>query len=130
MSWDPGWLEAPVIKVEYSPSGRARCRECSTCIDLGCVRVGQQDESPEYGTYYKWFHLSCFNFKAAHIKKAQQITGVGKLSREDKDLLKNSVRAQWTPARGAGGIAAVIFLATCTSLHLMFHKSLIMRAAI
>eukprot|EP00959_Pyramimonas_sp_CCMP1952_P185744 3883615-Pyramimonas_sp.AAC.1 len=93
--------DAP-CKVEYAKSGRAGCRMCSSLIEMSSVRVGVEEEGPVYGTYYKWFHLACFDFKAANITRPSQISGIKKLSRDDKQAVKLKVKGRPTTAAGAG----------------------------
>ena len=81
-------------KVELSPNGRARCRQCRTKILKGSKRVGIETYSPRYDNYtVMYYHESCL---PSNLKSNLRLQGgrspEDELSRQHKQQVEAQAR--------------------------------------
>eukprot|EP00854_Cymbomonas_tetramitiformis_P030583 gene30583-38254_t len=82
--------------VEYSKSGRARCRRCSEMISKDMVRVGLpikwKGSASAYGWINSWCHPQCIRTEESNKKQVQALFyGLDKLKAADKKLVLTEV---------------------------------------
>ena len=71
--------------VEYSRSGRAKCRICGTKIAKDALRIGTEVFESDFVTT-RWNHLHCFDF--SNVTSATDIqSGFGRLKAADQVLV-------------------------------------------
>jgi len=88
------------FQVEYSKSGRAKCRYCEDKIEKDVIRLAKMVEPGEEARYNltlipAWYHLECFLKSRGQLKAqllaADEVPGFHTLSSEDQELVKQKL---------------------------------------
>uniref|UniRef100_A0A7S1DN32 PARP-type domain-containing protein n=1 Tax=Hemiselmis andersenii TaxID=464988 RepID=A0A7S1DN32_HEMAN len=74
--------------IEYSKSGRAKCRNCGQKIENGVVRCGKEEFSPMYGPVTGWNHPECLTWRSL---SPQSMIGWRSIRPEDQTAILNLV---------------------------------------
>ncbi|OXU23091.1 hypothetical protein TSAR_015014 [Trichomalopsis sarcophagae] len=78
-------------RVEYSKSGRAKCKVCNENIEKGILRIATVVQSPFHdGKLERWHHSNCF-FKKQRPKTTGDIAHFDSIRWEDQELIKKNI---------------------------------------
>uniref|UniRef100_A0A7S2LRF4 PARP-type domain-containing protein n=1 Tax=Leptocylindrus danicus TaxID=163516 RepID=A0A7S2LRF4_9STRA len=86
-----------MVKIEYSPSGRAMCQGCYGIIQKGSIRIGVKGGN--WGEIFKFFHApdranSCYTNKR-YTKDFTKLFGFKHLSAEDQKKFLNEEQLRY-----------------------------------
>jgi len=83
-----------ILMVQYSKSGRARCRKCSEKIKKGDVRVGTPIKwrGGTYGWISAWTHVPCTRLEDPSILNIKKhVYGIDDLKKEDRKIFEAEI---------------------------------------
>ena len=91
-----------VLRVEHSPTSRARCRRCGTAVAKGELRIGfpMHDSRGEDGAVTGWNHLNCSRVSVGEcpVMDSTWLSGWEGLSKLQRSRVQHELTREDAPA--------------------------------
>jgi len=96
-----------MFKVEYSKSGKAKCKKCNSFIENGVVRIAKMVQSPFHDGKMPVWHKDCFFQTSIRLTSVDEIEGFQLLRWEDQQAISQKVQSTFTSKGTSNSVVCV-----------------------